>query len=214
MGRHGREREHRDDADLLGLNGPDAATTAMGNYHTSPGYQFALDQGLRATDAGAAAKGMLRSGATLKAEQTFGTGLADQDFTNYYNRLFDLSKLGESAAAGTGAANISTGQGIASTDLSAGSALTNIYGNAASGIGNAVNNYANNSIYGSRTNALMGGNGTYASTRSKGHVDRTEHMVIAARQLLFAGWRRVSGVTRDATVHAVERSEPVSERAV
>ena len=97
-------------SDLLGLNGPDAATTAMGNFQQSPGYQCALDQGLRATDAGAAAKGMLRSGATLKAEQTFGTGLADQDFSNYYNRLFDLSKLGESAAAGVGAGNLSTGK--------------------------------------------------------------------------------------------------------
>ena len=69
-----------DASNLLGLNGPDAATAAMGNFQTSPGYQFSLDQGLRAVDAGAAAKGMLRSGATLKAEQTFGTGLADQEF--------------------------------------------------------------------------------------------------------------------------------------
>ena len=59
-------------ADLLGLNGPDAASTARANFQTSPGFQFSLDQGLRAVDAGAAASGMLRSGATLKAEQTFG----------------------------------------------------------------------------------------------------------------------------------------------
>ena len=88
-----------DTSDLLGLNGPDAATAAMAKFQTSPGYQWQLGQGLRAVDAGAASQGMLRSGATLKAEQTFGSGLADQDFTNYYNRLFDLSKLGESAAA-------------------------------------------------------------------------------------------------------------------
>ena len=86
-------------SDLLGLNGPDAATAARGRFQTSPGYQFAFDQGLRAVDAGAAASGMARSGATLKAEQTFGTGLADQEFTNYYNRLFNLANLGENAAA-------------------------------------------------------------------------------------------------------------------
>ena len=71
-------------SDLLGLNGPDAATKAMSTYQTSPGYQFQMDQGLRAVDAGAAGKGILRSGATLKAEQTFGQGLADSDFGNYY----------------------------------------------------------------------------------------------------------------------------------
>ena len=66
----------------------------MAGFHTSPGYQFQLDQGLRAVDAGAAANGLLRSGAALKAEQTFGTGLADKEFApDYYNRLFDLSKL-------------------------------------------------------------------------------------------------------------------------
>ena len=132
---------------LLGLNGPDAANAAMANFQSSPGYQFQLQQGLRSTDAGAAASGMLRSGATLKAEQTFGEGLANQDFTNYYNRLFDMSKLGESAAAGMGAADISTGTGIAQTDLSAGSAQANIYGNAAQTVGNTGNTLANYSIY-------------------------------------------------------------------
>ena len=129
----------------------------MAAYHTSPGYQWQLDQGLRAVDAGQAAQGMERSGATLKAEQTFGAGLANQDFTNYYNRLFDLSKLGEGAASGSAAASQATGTGIAQTDLSLGSAQTSIYGNAAQGLGNAVNNYANNSLYADRTNALMGG---------------------------------------------------------
>ena len=136
--------------DLLGLNGPDAATTAFGNFHASPGYEWSMDQGLRAVDAGAAAKGLLRSGATLKAEQTFGTGLADQEFTNYYNRLFDLSKLGENAAGGTAQASTAAGTGMAQTDLSLGSAQTSIYGNAAKGVTNAVNNYANNSIYQNR----------------------------------------------------------------
>lgn len=141
-------------SDILGLNGPDAATAARDRFETSPGYQFSLDQGLRAIDAGAASTGMLRSGATVKAEQAFGTGLADQEFTNYYNRLFDLSKLGESAAAGSAAASTSTGSGIASTDLSQGSALASIYGNTSKGISDAVNNGLSGYLYASRTNAL------------------------------------------------------------
>jgi hypothetical protein len=143
-------------ADILGLNGPDAATAARNRFQTSPGYQFSLDQGLRAVDAGAASSGMLRSGATLKAEQTFGTGLADQEFTNYYNRLFDLSKLGETAASGQATASTTAGQGIAQTDLSQGSALSNIYGNIAKTVGNAIGSGMNTSSY---TNALSPGGG-------------------------------------------------------
>jgi hypothetical protein len=131
-------------SDLLGLNGPDAATAARAKFQASPGYQWSFDQGLRAVDAGAAASGMLRSGATLKAEQTFGTGLADQEFTNYYNRLFNLANLGENAAAKTGANAIQTGQGIAGTDVSTGAQLSSIYGNAAKGIGSATNTLFNN----------------------------------------------------------------------
>jgi hypothetical protein len=148
-------------ADLLGLNGPDAATRAMGNFTASPGYQWQLGQGLRAVDAGAAAQGMLRSGATLKAEQTYGQGLANQDFTNYYNRLFDLSKLGENAAGGSATASMNAGKDIAQTDAQAAGTQSSIYGNAAAGISNAANNYANQSLYQSRTNAMMnyGGGG-------------------------------------------------------
>jgi hypothetical protein len=141
-------------SDLLGLNGPGAASTAMGNFQASPGYAWSFDQGMRAIDAGKAAQGLLHSGAAIKAEQTFGTGLADQEFTNYYNRLFDISKLGEGAATGSAQATQNTAKDIASTDLSQGSALASIYGNTAQGIGNAANSYANNSLYSSRTNAL------------------------------------------------------------
>jgi len=150
--------------DASGLNGQPGYDAAMAGFHTSPGYQFALDQGLRAVDAGAAASGMLRSGATLKAEQTFGTGLADKEFTDYYNRLFDLSKLGEDAAGGSAKLTADAAKGIAQTDLSEGSALSSIYGNAAKGVGDAAGSYMNNSLYQSRTNALMGGGGVYDKT--------------------------------------------------
>jgi hypothetical protein len=142
-----------------GLNGQPGYDAAMAGFHTSPGYQFQLDQGLRAIDAGAAASGMLRSGATLKAEQTFGAGLADKEFTDYYNRLFDLSKLGEGAASGSAAASQATGTSMAQTDLSLGSAEASAYGNAAKGIGNAANNYANNRLYNDRYAGLSGGGG-------------------------------------------------------
>jgi hypothetical protein len=130
--------------DLSGANGPDAATAAMGNFFTSPGYQFRLDQGLRAVDAGAAASGLGRSGAAIKAEETFGQGLASSEFSNYYNRLYDLSKLGEAASVNSADASGATGRGIAATDVGAANAQSSIYGNTAQGLGNTVNSLFSN----------------------------------------------------------------------
>lgn len=145
--------------DLLGLNGQPAADAAMGRYQQSPGYQFQMDQGLRAVDSAAAAKGMVRSGATLKAEQTFGQGLANSDFGTYYNRLMGLSTLGENAAAG-GASTANTSALLAQN---AGNTQGSIFGNAAGGVNNVVNSLFSNKDF----QGLFGGNslsGYYAST--------------------------------------------------
>jgi hypothetical protein len=151
-------------SDLLGLNGPDAASTAMGNFQQSPGYQWQLDQGLRAVDAGKASQGLLHSGATIKAEETYGSGLADQEFTNYYNRLYNLSNLGENAAAKTGANAVTTGQGIAQTDASAGQQLSSIYGNEAKSLGGTVNTLFNNPQFQSWAGGLGGGGANIDTT--------------------------------------------------
>ena len=141
--------------DLLGLNGPGAASTAMGNFQTSPGYQFSMDQGLRGVDASAAASGLLRSGATLKAEQTFGTGLADQEFTNYYNRLYNLSQLGEQAAAG----NASTANAAGTSAGNAGNTQASIYNNLGQSLTSTAQGLLNNPQFRTSVNTLFNGGG-------------------------------------------------------
>ena len=125
---------------LLGLSGPDAANAAMAQFTQSPGYAWQLDQGLRAVDAGAAASGLLRSGAAIKAEEAFGSGLAAQEFGNYFNRLYEMSRLGENAAAG-GAA---TANQAAQTAIGGANAQSSIYGNTASQLGGTANALLNN----------------------------------------------------------------------
>ena len=127
----------------------------MANFQTDPGYQFQMQQGLRAVDAGAASQGMLRSGATLKAEQTFGSGLAEQDFTNYYNRLFNLSQLGETAAAGGSPSAIAAG----TSAQQAGNTQASIYGSAASGLGTSASGLLSNPTFQSNATSLFGGSG-------------------------------------------------------
>ena len=129
-------------ADLNGLNGAEARKAAMADFQSDPGYQFQMAEGLRAIDKGAAAKGLLSTATTLKAEQAYGQGLANQSFGTYYNRLLGLSQQGQSAAAGQ--ANVA-GQ-MAQTDASAATAQANIYGQQGQamqqGIQNAYSIYA------------------------------------------------------------------------
>jgi hypothetical protein len=105
-------------------------------FEATPGYNFALEQGQTAIDGSAAARGNVFSGATLKAQQEFGTGLAQQEYGNYLNRLTGQASQGQAAAG-----NIAT----------AGS-------NYASGAGNALANMGNAQAAGyvGQANALNG----------------------------------------------------------
>ena len=82
---------------LAGLNGM-SPTDYLRN---TPGYQFALQQGLQGVERSAAGRGTLLTGGTLKALQQYGTGLADQTYGNAWQRFFDLTKLGQQSAAQT-----------------------------------------------------------------------------------------------------------------
>lgn len=87
-------------AALLGIGGdPAASEAAFNNYLGSSGYDFALDQGTRAITGSNAAKGLLKSGATLKALNSFGQGLAAQRFDNYLDKLGALTGQGLSAGS-------------------------------------------------------------------------------------------------------------------
>lgn len=138
----------------LGLNGQEGYDQAVGAFRAGPGYQFAVDEGMRATRAAHSAQGLNNSGAVLKALQARGQGLADQEFGTYYNRLAGLTSMGQNAAAMVGNAGMqSAGQignqlaGIAQTRASEGGALAGIQGNMYQGIGNSLMSGLNNAYY-------------------------------------------------------------------
>lgn len=56
------------------------------DFEADPGYQFRQDEGMKALERSAAARGLLASGSTLKGIQRFGQGLASQEYTNAFNR--------------------------------------------------------------------------------------------------------------------------------
>lgn len=70
-----------------------------------PGYQFALQQGLGALQGSAAARGLTRTGGTLKALMDYGQNAAAQQYGNVYNRAAQTYGMNRSNAAETYARN-------------------------------------------------------------------------------------------------------------
>lgn len=75
---------------------------AYNNYQNSTGFQNQLQTGTKAITNNAATSGLLNSGATLKALDTYGTGLAQQNFGSFLNSLTGLAGLGNTAAGTIG----------------------------------------------------------------------------------------------------------------
>lgn len=68
------------------------------NLQMDPGYQFRLDEGKKAVEGSAAARGGLNSGATLKALERFGQNFASNEYQNAYQR--DYARLSQLAGLG------------------------------------------------------------------------------------------------------------------
>lgn len=113
---------------------------AYGGFFASPGYQFRLDEGLKAIDRGAASRGILGSGATIKAEQRYGEGLAASEYDAYTSRLAQLAGLGQSATAGTAAAGANASNNISNALIASGNARASSYANVGSSINQGLNN--------------------------------------------------------------------------
>lgn len=97
-------------AGLLGVGGdPAAAQAAFDNYLSSVGYQGQLRAGTDAITAGAASRGALGSGATLRALQGYGQQLGQQHFGNYLGQLQGLSGAGLQAGSVLGNAGLAAG---------------------------------------------------------------------------------------------------------
>ncbi len=110
-------------------------------FHTSPGYQFRMDQAMKAIQGGQAAQGNLLSGGAQKELTQYSQGVAGDEYGNYLNQLFQLSGMGEQADAAK--ANVATGMAVplAQSAFSSGIAadvgadrLMNTVGSAAGGI--------------------------------------------------------------------------------
>lgn len=92
---------------LLGLGAdPSAQQQAFENFRNSTGYQFRLGEGMNAVSGNAAARGLLNSGATLRALNQFGQNSASAEFGNFFNQLGGMNDRGTRAVGAVGDARM------------------------------------------------------------------------------------------------------------
>ena len=91
-----------------------AAQTPQERFQASPGYQFAVDQGIQARNAAASSAGYLNSPRLAQELTAFGTGMANQEYGNYQTNLSNIfnrysDRLSQIAGLGANAAGQQAG---------------------------------------------------------------------------------------------------------
>ncbi len=155
--------------DLLGLSdrtgaadyGMDAKSFGMDQFRADPGYGFRLQEGLKALDRSAAARGGLLSGAQLRGVTEFGQNMGSQEYQNAFNRFYTeranrMNPLQSLMGAGQTSANTLTnaagqfGTAMGNNAIAAGNARAsgyvgqaNAWNQAIGGVGNAAMGMAN-----------------------------------------------------------------------
>lgn len=117
-------------------------------FRATPGYQFTQQEGTQAAERSAAARGMLGSGATLKAIDRYSSGLADQTYNSYVGQLQSIAGLGQSATGSTAQAGQIAANNISQSYMQAGQARASSYANTGSAINGTINNLAGAYLYG------------------------------------------------------------------
>lgn len=106
---------------LQGLEG-----NFMANWQQDPGYEFRMNEGNKAINNAAAARGMGNSGATMKALTKYGQDYASNEYDKAYNRNFNrlstLAGFGNNASATNSANAGNYGQGVAANAIGMGNA--------------------------------------------------------------------------------------------
>src|SRR5688572_4459820 len=116
------------------------------NYEKDPGYQFRMDEGVRALDRSAAARGSLNSGAQLRRLTRYSQDYASNEYQRVYDRIAQIAGFGRGASSESAGVIVNTGQNIggalvnagearASGFLASGNALANALGQGAKAFG-------------------------------------------------------------------------------
>lgn len=132
---------------MYGLEGGSASDQPYGGFFESPDYQFRLDQGKKAIERSASARGLLGSGAALKASNNYAQDTAASEYGNWWNRLAGLAGAGQSATNTGIAAGQNSSNQIINAYGNAGNARASSYLNTGSAINNGLNNVLSSYLF-------------------------------------------------------------------
>lgn len=112
-------------------------------FTESPGYKFNLDEGRKAIEASAAARGGTVSGATLKDLTRFQQGYASNEYNNFLNRVAGMAQTGQNSAAATGSAGLTSAANASQAILAGGQAKASGYVGQANAMTGALSSLSN-----------------------------------------------------------------------
>ena len=118
------------------------------DFYKSPDYQFRLQEGEKAINRAAAARGLWNSGATIKSLDRFNQGEAAGAFDTYANRLASLAGVGQTATSAVAQAGQQYANGASTAYTNAGNARASGYQNSANSWQNAIQNVTDIGMYG------------------------------------------------------------------
>lgn len=137
----------------------------------SPLFQFQSELGMRNINRELSARGLFNSGAGLETLQRFNNQLVGEEADRLFGRLFNVTAMGENAAARMATGTVATGNSVAGIQANAGiaqgGAIANQYNAIGQGIGGGFNaiagglsNYAQYKMYQPLIDRLAGGGAT------------------------------------------------------
>jgi len=151
---------------------PDDPNYSLEAFEASPGYQFRLDEGMKAIERAASARGLRLSGSALKDAARFNQGTAADEFGAFYGRtmndynrqygeamdsrnlLASLAGMGQQATQSQIGAGNQYAAGTSANTARMGNALAQGYQGQASAITGGINNLSN--IYGMGMSGYLG----------------------------------------------------------
>lgn len=115
-----------------------AQERAFGMFEKTPGYQFRMDEGNKAIQRLASARGNLGAGSMYKDLMRYGQDMASQEYGNYMSQLQSMAGLAPTAAAQVSSLGSNTAAQLANVAQGAGDARSSAY----LGTGQAMSNSA------------------------------------------------------------------------
>jgi hypothetical protein len=114
QGNYDRTRQDFQPYTQVGTQAINRLADPAASYESSPGYQFAVDQGLDAIKTQQNSLGRLASGNTLAELTKFGVGTAQQDYNNWWNQQTGLATMGLNATGNLASFGSNNANSIAS----------------------------------------------------------------------------------------------------